>query len=117
MEINRIVPNLKIADPGVGHEFYEQVLGLEKSLDMGWIVTFTSPSNRNAQLSLITRDQTAPEDSVVSVGLPDVHDVYARARRLGYQIVHPLTDEPWGVRRFFVRDPHGHVLNVVSHRD
>ncbi|MGA2287514.1 MAG: VOC family protein, partial [Bradyrhizobium sp.] len=34
----------------------------------------------------------------------------------GYSIVYPLTDEPWGVRRFFVRDPNGAVINVVSHR-
>ena len=31
------------------------------------------------------------------------------------EIVHPLTEEPWGVRRFFVRDPTGVVVNVVAH--
>jgi hypothetical protein len=36
--------------------------------------------------------------------------------RRGDQIVHPLTDEPWGVRRFFVRSPEGAVVNIVSHR-
>ena len=35
----------------------------------------------------------------------------------GHEIVHPLTDEPWGVRRFFVRDPDGNVVNIVSHSD
>jgi hypothetical protein len=30
--------------------------------------------------------------------------------------VYPLTDEPWRVRRFFVKDPNGAVLNVASHR-
>ena len=39
----------------------------------------------------------------------------AEARRRGYEIVHPLTEEPWGVRRFFVRDPNGVVVNVVAH--
>ena len=34
----------------------------------------------------------------------------------GYSIVYPLTDEPWGVRRFFTRDPQGLVINIVSHR-
>jgi hypothetical protein len=29
--------------------------------------------------------------------------------------VHPLTDEPWRVRRFFARDPNGVVVNVLSH--
>jgi len=33
----------------------------------------------------------------------------------GAQIVHPLTDEPWGVRRFFVRDPDGNIVNVLAH--
>jgi hypothetical protein len=27
-----------------------------------------------------------------------------------------LQDEEWGVRRFFVRDPNGRVVNVLSHR-
>jgi len=31
--------------------------------------------------------------------------------------VHPLTSEPEGVRRFFVRDPHGVVVDVVGHAD
>ena len=37
--------------------------------------------------------------------------------RLGYEIVHPLTTESWGVRRFFVRAPDGNVFNVVQHRE
>jgi predicted enzyme related to lactoylglutathione lyase len=117
MTINRIVPNLKVADAGAGHDFYERVLGLQKGFSLGWITGFRSTSNRAAQLSLVSRDATAPEDSVVSVDVADVCDAYARAQRLGYQIVHPLTDESWGVRRFFVRDPHGHVINVLSHLD
>jgi catechol 2,3-dioxygenase-like lactoylglutathione lyase family enzyme len=47
----------------------------------------------------------------------DVDVAYAEARRRGYEIVHPLTEEPWGVRRFFVRAPDGNVINIVSHRD
>ena len=51
-------------------------------------------------------------------GLPgEVDAAYAEARRRGYEIVHPLTDEPWGPRRFFVRDPNGVVVNVVGHPD
>jgi uncharacterized glyoxalase superfamily protein PhnB len=53
---------------------------------------------------------TAPEDSAMTVHVADVEGVYARARELGYEIVYPLTDEPWGVRRFFVRDPTGTSL-------
>ena len=51
----------------------------------------------------------------VSIEVDDVDAVHAAAERAGYEIVHPLTDEPWGVRRFFVRDPNGTVLNILSH--
>jgi uncharacterized glyoxalase superfamily protein PhnB len=64
----------------------------------------------------MTRDATAPVVPAVSVQVDDVDAAYAAALREGTEIVHPLTDEPWGVRRFFVRDPDGHVVNVLSHR-
>ena len=51
------------------------------------------------------------------MNVDDVDAAYAEARRRGYEIVHPLTDEPWGPRRFFVRDPNGVVVNVVGHPD
>ena len=65
-------------------------------------------------MSLVGGDATAPEDSVLSVDVDDVDAAYALAQRLGYEIVHPLTDEAWGVRRFFIRDPHGNVINIVG---
>ncbi|MET0888348.1 MAG: VOC family protein [Mycetocola sp.] len=60
----------------------------------------------------------SPQDSLISVHVGnDVDEAFAEAQRRGYEIVHPLTDEPWGVRRFLVRDPDGNVINIVSHRD
>jgi predicted enzyme related to lactoylglutathione lyase len=76
----------------------------------------TSPDT-GANLQLVTADATAPEDSVVSVATDDIDGAYEEARRLGYEIVHPMTTEEWGVSRFFVRAPDGNVINVVSHRD
>lgn len=46
----------------------------------------------------------------------DVDETYADALERGIEIVYPLTDEPWGVRRFFAIDPNDAVINVVSHR-
>ncbi len=60
---------------------------------------------------------TAPEDSAISVATDDVDAAHEEARGLGYEIVHPLTTESWGVRRFFLRAPDGNVINVASHRD
>ena len=61
---------------------------------------------------LVTRDSTAPEDAVISILTDDVEGAYAEAQQLGYEIVHPLTTEPWGHRRFLVRAPDGNVINI-----
>jgi uncharacterized glyoxalase superfamily protein PhnB len=61
-------------------------------------------------------DATASVHPDVSVEVDDVDVAHATAERLGYEIVHPLTDEPWGVRRFFVREPSGKVINILGHR-
>jgi uncharacterized glyoxalase superfamily protein PhnB len=74
-----------------------------------------SPSNPTAQLSVLRQDASAPVVPQVTVEVADVDAVHAEAVRRGLAIVHPLTDEPWGVRRFFVKDPNGVVLNVASH--
>ena len=55
----------------------------------------------------MTRDAAGPEDPVISVHTPDVGGAYEEAQKLGYEIVYPITTEPWGVRRFFVRAPDG----------
>ena len=53
----------------------------------------------------------------MSVHTDDVDGAYTEAQKLGYEIVYPLTTEPWGVRRFFVRAPDGNVINIAYHRD
>ena len=97
--------------------FYTDYLGLSaEEFNMGWVARFTSPAT-GANVQLVSRDATAPEDSVISVQTDDVDGAYEEARELGYEIVHPITTEPWGVRRFLVRAPDGSVINVVRHRD
>jgi catechol 2,3-dioxygenase-like lactoylglutathione lyase family enzyme len=115
MSVRRIVPDLHVPDPGASRAFYTDVLGLEAAMDLGWIVTFVAPGNTLAQISVMSHDESAPVQPDVSIEVDDVEAVHATAGRLGYEIVYPLTTEPWGVRRFFVRDPGGNVLNVLSH--
>ena len=117
MILRRIVPNLNVEDASTGHEFYEEFLGLRKQFDLGWVASFGSTTDPSVQVHLVSQDASAPEQSSMSVLVADVDAVYAEAQRRGYEIVHPLTDEPWGPRRFFVRDPHGVVINIVGHPD
>ncbi len=52
----------------------------------------------------------------ISVGVADVDAAHAKAQELGLEVVYPIRDEEWGVRRFMLREPSGTVANVVSHR-
>jgi predicted enzyme related to lactoylglutathione lyase len=116
MPVRRIVPDLQSDDLAASRAFYEGVLGLEPAMDLGWITTLSVPGAPKIQVSMMAEDQTAPVPPAVSIEVDDVDAAHEAAVRLGHEIVHPLTDEPWGVRRFFVRDPGGAVVNVLSHR-
>ena len=117
MHAKRITANLRVADVGAAKSFYTDYLGLStEEFNMGWVARYTSPET-GAHVQLVTRDAKAPEDPAISVHADDVDSAYEEARKLGYEIVHPLTTEPWGVRRFLVRAPDGNVANVVQHRD
>ncbi len=118
MSIRRVVPNIASARLEESCAFCTKVLGFEVEMDLGWIVALVSPTNPTAQLSL-GRADAAPAPSFapphLTVEVTDVEQVHARAVAQGLSIVYPLTDEVWGVRRFFLVDPNGWVLNIMSH--
>lgn len=116
MSVRRIVPNINSDDPSASRPFYEEVIGLDTAMDMGWIITFASPSNPTAQVSVVASDSRKEPHADISVEVADVDACHAAAKHWGFLIVYPLTDEPWGVRRFFVKDPNGLIVNVVSHK-
>ncbi|MFC0862237.1 VOC family protein [Sphaerimonospora cavernae] len=115
MSVRRIVPNIQSEAVEESVKFYG-LLGLEEVMNHGWIVTLASPSVRTAQVSVMTSDKTAPVTPDMSIEVDDVDAVYAAMCDSGAEVVHPLQDEEWGVRRFFVRDPNGRVVNVLGHR-
>ncbi|MER6690758.1 VOC family protein [Streptomyces minutiscleroticus] len=115
MAVRRVVPNIRSEAVQESREFYG-LLGFEEVMNHGWIMTLASPSSAAAQVSVMTSDKTAPVVPDLSVEVDDVDEAYAIMRESGAEIVHPLQDEEWGVRRFFVRDPSGRVVNVLSHR-
>ncbi len=116
MRALRIIPNLRVPDIEATKGFYTDFLGLgTEEFNMGWVARYTAPDT-GAHVQLVTRDETSPEDSVMSVWTDDVDAAFEEARRLGYEIVHPLNTESWGVRRFLVRAPDGNVVNVLNHR-
>ena len=111
--MNRIVPNLTVTDLAQATHEHADLLGLKPVMDHGWIVTLADDAGH--QLSLMTDDATAPVNPDVSVFVDDVHEAFDRALQSHVEIVHPLTEEPWGVTRFFYRASDGRVINVGMH--
>jgi predicted enzyme related to lactoylglutathione lyase len=110
----RIKPNVLSEDFAGSRAFYQDVIGLEGGDGLDWILFFGT-DKREVQLSVMQLDIHAHVHPDVSIEVDDVDDVHRRALAAGCEIVYPLTDEPWGLRRFFVRDPNGAVINVTQH--
>ena len=84
-------------------------------MDLGWVVTVAAPGNPTAQVTFLGSDPSGVHPDI-SVEVGDVDAAYASVVEGGGEVVYPIRDEEWGVRRFFVRDPDGVVVNVVGHR-
>lgn len=114
MTVRRVMPIPRSDTAQENRDFYG-LLGFEEVMDLGWILTLASPSTPAAQVSFMTSDRSAPITPDMSVEVDDVEATHADVRDSGAEIVHPLQDEEWSVRRFFVRDPDGRVINGLSH--
>lgn len=115
MTVRRIVANLAADDPARVRAFYEQLLGLEVVMDQGWIVTLASGSLQAPQLSIASEGGSGTPVPDLSIEVDDVDLIYRRALAARLEIVYGIADEPWGVRRFYLRDPLGRLLNILSH--
>lgn len=115
MSVRRIVPDIQSDALEENRTFYG-LMGFEEVMNLGWVMTLASPANPTAQLTFMTQDKTAPVTPDMSVEVDDVDAVHAALLAAGADIVRPLRDEEWGVRRFFVKDPNGRIVNVLSHQ-
>ncbi len=116
MTVKRIVANIA-GDPDDAHAFYGELLGLDIRMDMGWIRTYGSSEGMTVQMSVMTQGGSDSPVPDLSIEVDDVDAVLEKARAMALPITYGPTDEPWGVRRFFVRDPFGKLVNILSHTD
>jgi predicted enzyme related to lactoylglutathione lyase len=115
MAVKRIKPNIRSDRFDESRAFYNQVIGLEGGDGLDWILFFGT-DKPEVQLSVMKLDIKAHVHPDVSIEVDDIDAVYERALAAGAEVVYPITDEDWGLRRFFVRDPNGAVINVTQHR-
>lgn len=115
MAVKRVVANVAAEDISAGHLFYRDLLGLDVLMDLGWVVTYGSTEQMTVQLSVAVDGGGGAPVPDLSIEVDNLCDVYAAALQAGVEVVYPLTEEPWGVRRFYVRDPFGRVVNILEH--
>lgn len=117
MAIRRIVADLETGDPAATADWYRALFGMGRLMDQGWIVTLGAQGQGPIQLSLARHGGSGAPVPHLSIEVDDLDAVHARATAQNLEMIYPLTQEPWGVRRFFIRDPDGRVLNILCHAD
>jgi catechol 2,3-dioxygenase-like lactoylglutathione lyase family enzyme len=116
--IVRIVPNIYSDDLPKSKEFYTVFLGMNLAMDMDWMLTFVSETNPTAQISIFKNEANKPLNNsaiFLSIELENVDEMHQIAIEQNIEIVYPIRNEPWGVRRFFVKGPNGETINILSH--
>jgi catechol 2,3-dioxygenase-like lactoylglutathione lyase family enzyme len=116
MKVRRIVANIETRDAAAAKRFYHDVLGLDVLMDQGWIVTYGSEEQMQVQVSFMAQGGSGTPVPDLSIEVDDVEAALQGMKAAGFAIEYGPADEPWGVRRFYVRDPLGRLVNILSHR-
>lgn len=117
MKVQRIVANVRAVDPALAEKFYGDILDLDLLMDMNWIRTYGSKTKMSVQVSFMSEGGSGTPVPELSIEVDDLDIAFSKFKKGGFEIEYGPVVEPWGVRRFFVRDPFGHLVNVLSHVD
>ena len=115
MTVKRIVFNIATDDVARAASFYRDVLDLDLLMDLGWIQTFGANTSGAPQLSVASEGGSGAAVPDVSIEVDNLDEVHGRCVEHGFAIEYGPAEEPWGVRRFYVRDPFGRLVNILTH--
>ena len=115
MAVKRIVANIAATNIESGKTFYGDILGMDIVMDHGWIVTFAANTSATPQVSIATEGGSGTAVPDLSIEVDNIDDIHQKVTQAGIAIEYGPVAEPWGVRRFYIRDPFGRLLNILSH--
>lgn len=113
--VKRIVANIKTNDLSKANHFYQDILELDILMDHSWIKTLGNDEDAKVQISFAEQGGNNTEVPYLSIEVDNVDEIYNTMKDAGFEIIYNLTNEEWGVRRFFVKDPFGHTVNILAH--
>lgn len=116
MKVKRIVANVETQDKSKAAYFYGEVLGLEQLMDMGFIATYGSDEKMETQISFLSEGGSGTQVPDLSIEVDDLEEALIRVQEAGIPIEYGPVEETWGVRRFYVRDPFGKLVNILIHQ-
>ena len=115
MKVRRIIANIPASEPEAADEFYRGILGLELVMDHGWIRTYAGPAEMAVQVSFASQGGSGTSVPHLSIEVDDLDEALRRVRESNIPVEYGPVSEPWGVRRFHVRDPLGNLINILRH--
>ena len=116
MKVKRIVANIATGDVAMAKRFYHDILGLDVLMDHGWLVTYGSAEKMTVQVGVAIEGGSGTPVPDLSIEVDDVEEALARMKKAKIKIEYGPANEPWSVRRFFVHDPFGKLVNILMHK-
>jgi catechol 2,3-dioxygenase-like lactoylglutathione lyase family enzyme len=113
--VQRVVANIATPEPALADKFYGQVLGMSVLMDMNWIRTYGNEGKMTVQVGFMREGGSGTPVPELSIEVDDVDGACRACEKAGFPVEYGPVDESWGVRRFFVRDPFGRLVNILSH--
>ncbi|MGX5732401.1 VOC family protein [Pseudoxanthomonas beigongshangi] len=126
LRVRDLYPLITTTAMVAARDFHVRHFGFEVLFEASWFVYLSGPGEagtRGAALAFMTPDHPSrppgPEvfdgdGMILTVEVADAAALHEKLLREGAPILHPLTDEPWGQRRFMTRDPAGVRVDVVQ---
>lgn len=115
MTVKRIMANIAASEFDGARTFYGNILGMKVAMDHGWIVTFATDASTTPQISFATEGGSGTAVPDLSIEVDNLDEVHGKMFEAGIDIEYGPVSESWGVRRFYVRDPFGRLVNILNH--
>jgi uncharacterized glyoxalase superfamily protein PhnB len=129
MQVRDLYPLITTPALFEARDYYVTHFGFDVAFQASWFVYLVGQADgdsRGATLAFMHPDHPSippgPESfdgrgMIITIEVADATAAFDRLSTAGAPIIHPLTDEAWGQRRFMTRDPAGVLVDVVQQID